>query len=84
MKLSYIGQAGFIIEDSNYLILIDPYLSDNVANFQPQNHRRCPIKTELLSLRPNLILITHCHLDHYDVETLKNYLEKEELDKQMI
>lgn len=77
MKISFIGQAGFIIEENNYLILIDPYLSDNVAKYQPQNHRRCPIKEELFSLKPNLILITHCHLDHYDVETLKRFLTED-------
>lgn len=77
MKITYLGQAGLLFEVDGKTIVIDPYLSDNVKNFEPQNARRQPIDERYLSLRPDVILITHNHLDHLDKETLKHYLTPE-------
>ncbi|MBQ9773456.1 MAG: MBL fold metallo-hydrolase [Clostridia bacterium] len=74
MKLTWLGQAGFLFEADGKRIVIDPYLSDNVKNFEPQNARRQPIDERFLALRPDVIVITHNHLDHLDKETLKHYL----------
>lgn len=74
MKLTWLGQAGFLFEADGKTILIDPYLSDNVKNFEPENGRRQPIDERFLKIRPDVILITHNHLDHLDHETLKYYL----------
>ena len=74
MKLTWLGQAGFLVEADGKKILIDPYLSDNVKNFEPQNARRQPIDERFLAIKPDVILITHNHLDHLDKETLKYYL----------
>lgn len=74
MKLTWLGQAGFLIETDGKTILIDPYLSDRVKDFEPENWRRVPVEERFLHLRPDLILITHNHLDHLDKETLKYYL----------
>ena len=77
MKITYLGQAGLLFEVDGKTIVIDPYLSDNVKNFEPQNARRQPIDERFLALRPDVILITHNHLDHLDHETLKHYLTPE-------
>ena len=74
MKITWLGQAGFLFEADGKKILIDPYLSDNVKNFEPENARRQPIDERFLRLCPDVILITHNHLDHLDKETLKYYL----------
>lgn len=74
MKITYLGQAGLLFETDGKTILIDPYLSDNVKNFEPKNARRQPIDERFLALCPDMILITHNHLDHLDKETLKYYL----------
>ncbi len=74
MKITYLGQAGLLFEADGKKIVIDPYLSDNVKNFEPQNARRQPIDERFLRIRPDMILITHNHLDHLDKETLKYYL----------
>jgi len=74
MKITWLGQAGFLLEADGKKILIDPYLSDNVKNFEPQNARRQPIDERFLALKPDVIMITHNHLDHLDKETLKYYL----------
>lgn len=74
MKITWLGQAGFLFETDGKKILIDPYLSDNVKNFEPENGRRQPIDERFLAIEPDVILITHNHLDHLDKETLKYYL----------
>ena len=74
MKITYLGQAGLLFETDGKKIVIDPYLSDNVKNFEPQNARRQPIDERFLEIRPDMILITHNHLDHLDKETLNHYL----------
>ena len=73
MEIIFLGQAGFLIKKGDKKILIDPYLSDNVKNFNAENYRREKIDKSFLSLSPDMIIITHNHLDHYDKETLKYY-----------
>ena len=74
MKITWLGQAGLLFETGGKKILIDPYLSDNVKNFEPANYRRVPVDTRFLQIKPDVIVITHNHLDHLDKETLKYYL----------
>lgn len=77
MKITFLGQAGFLLEKEDKKIIIDPYLSDNVKNFQPTNYRRKPIDESFLYIKPDIIIITHNHLDHYDKETLKYYFNED-------
>ena len=77
MKITFLGQAGFLIEKFGKSILIDPYLSDNVKNFEPNNYRRVEIDERFLKFKPDIIIITHNHLDHFDKETLKHYFHEE-------
>ena len=76
MRITFLGQAGFLINSNDKFILIDPYLSNNVAKFEPKNVRKKPIDEKYLKIVPDYILISHCHLDHYDKETLKYYLNE--------
>ena len=75
MKITWIGQAGLWIETKGKTILVDPYLSDNVKNFVPKNYRRQPIDPSLFDLRPDVIVCTHDHLDHYDEPTLSRFMD---------
>lgn len=77
MKITFLGQAGFLLEKNGKKLLIDPYLSDNVKNFNPKNYRRQPIEERFLNIVPDVIVITHAHLDHYDKETLKHYFKED-------
>ena len=74
MEITWLGQAGLLFETDGKTILVDPYLSDNVKNFEPKNYRRVPVDERYLKIRPDVIVITHNHLDHLDKETLKYYL----------
>ena len=66
MKITWLGQAGLLFETDGKKIVIDPYLSDNVKNFEPQNYRRVPVDEAFLQIKPDVLIITHNHLDHLD------------------
>lgn len=74
MNVTWLGQAGLLFEIDNKKILIDPYLSNSVFKIQPQNFRRVEVDERFLKIVPDVIVITHNHLDHLDKETLSNYL----------
>lgn len=77
MKITWLGQAGLLMETGGMKILIDPYLSDSVARVNPLNYRRVPVDKQFLEIVPDVIICTHNHLDHTDPETLKAYLAPE-------
>lgn len=77
MRITYLGQCGFLLEDGNLRIVTDPYLSDSVD----RNHysketpwkRLYPAPVTLAELNPDIILISHGHDDHMDPDTLGLY-----------
>lgn len=77
MRITWLGQAGLMFETDGKIIISDPYLSDSVEKIAPQNKRRVPVKEELLNVKPDVILLTHNHLDHTDPETLEHYLKED-------
>lgn len=74
MKITWLGQAGLLFETDTLKIMVDPYLSDSVAAVNPAMHRRVPVDESLLTLQPDVIILTHGHLDHTDPDTLKYFL----------
>ena len=74
MKITFLGQNGFLIESKKSIFVIDPYLSDAVEKIEPQNKRRQPIDERYLRIKPDAVIITHSHADHYDEETLDELL----------
>ena len=81
MKITWLGQAGLLLDTGKTTVMIDPYFSDSVARVHPENTRRLPIDERFLHMTPDVLLFTHDHLDHYDPETAPLYFAKE--DKQM-
>ena len=75
MKITWLGQAGLLFETNNIKVIVDPYLSDSVEKIQPHNKRRVPVNTDFLGIKPDIIVLTHNHLDHTDPETLSHFLE---------
>lgn len=74
MKITWLGQAGLLLEKGDFKIMIDPYFSDSVAKVNPKNYRRVPVQEEFLAVRPNVLIFTHNHLDHYDPATAEKLL----------
>ena len=56
MKITWLGQAGLLFETDGKKIVIDPYLSDNVKNFEPQNYRRVPVDEAFLQIKPDVLM----------------------------
>ena len=77
MKITWIGQAGLLLEKDGFIIMVDPYLSDSVAKINPKNYRRIPVKEELFDIKPDVMVFTHNHLDHYDPETVTRFITDE-------
>ena len=77
MKITYLGQAGVLFETNGLRIVVDPYLSDSCGAQNPAQHRRQRINEAYLNLSPQVVICTHCHLDHLDPETLRHYLTPE-------
>ena len=77
MKITWLGQAGLLFENENHTIMVDPYLSDDVAKVQPVNKRRVPVDEKFFSVKPDIIMLTHSHLDHLDRATLSHYLSND-------
>lgn len=73
--LYWLGQAGFLIAGAGKRILIDPYLSDSLAEKyrgKTYPHQRLmPPPIAVAALGPvDLVLVTHQHTDHMDPATL--------------
>lgn len=77
MYITWLGQAGFLLQSGGLKIIIDPYLSDAVASIVPKNSRRMPINEKFLNIKPDVIILTHDHLDHTDLQTLKYYINED-------
>ncbi len=74
MKVTWITQAGLLFDSGKLKIFVDPYLSDSVGKRSPEKHRRIPVLESLFEVEPDVIMITHDHLDHLDPETLERFL----------
>lgn len=75
MKIIFLGQNGILIESKKSTFVIDPYLSNSVEKIDSRNKRKQPIDKSFLSIKPDVVVITHSHADHYDEETLDKLLE---------
>ena len=76
MKITWLGQAGLLFENEKVKIMIDPYLSDSVKRVNPKNFRRQPICDSLFDIKPDIMIFTHNHLDHYDPETVGRFINE--------
>ena len=75
--LWFIGQAGFIIKSFGKTVVIDPYLSDSVAKVSPRLSRSVAVPLEPATLKADIFIVTHDHLDHLDPETIEAYKYKD-------
>ncbi len=65
MKITWLGQGGFLFESQSFRMVVDPYLSDCV--FAKEGLARLhPFPVPLKELKPDLVLVTHDHMDHLD------------------
>lgn len=72
MKLTWLGQAGYLLRTSSGLtIMIDPYMSDSLLEAAGEGYRReVPVDEDILNMKLDVMIITHPHGDHMDFGTL--------------
>lgn len=77
MKLEWLGQAGWLVTtNAGTVVMIDPYLSDSLEETKgPAFHRQVEIRPEYLSIQIDVVVITHNHADHLDMQTLRTLFE---------
>lgn len=56
--------------------MIDPYLSNSVEKINPKNYRRVTVDESFFETKPDVMIFTHNHLDHYDPETVERFITK--------
>ena len=76
MKVTWLTQAGLLLENSKIKIMVDPYLSDALGEKCAKMTRRVPADESFLDANPDVILITHEHIDHLDEITLGKIFER--------
>ena len=74
MKCIWLGQAGMLFEKDGFKIMIDPYLSNSVEKINSRNYRRVVVDESFFEIKPDVMIFTHNHLDHYDPETVKKFI----------
>lgn len=69
MNITWLGQSGYLLKYKGYRLLIDPYLS-NIVYEKQGLLRLIPAPLSVEELRPDALLISHDHMDHFDPETV--------------
>ena len=77
ISVTWIGQAGLYIEADGLNIMVDPYLSDSCGKINPASHRRFGVEDWVYDVKPDVMIFTHKHLDHYDPETVEKFIFSE-------
>lgn len=76
MKVTWLAQSGLLFENGNITVMVDPYFSDAVGESNPEKHRRIAADESFLDKAPDVVLITHDHLDHLDPETIEKLISR--------
>ena len=74
MRVTWLTQSGLLFENSRARIMVDPYLADTMGELDQRKKRKIPADRSFLESTPDLILITHDHVDHCNEESLKALL----------
>lgn len=77
MKVTWLTQAGLLFENGNITVMVDPYFSNSVGEqISSEKNRRIPADMSFLDKNPDVVLVTHDHLDHLDPETIEAILAR--------
>ena len=74
VEICWLGQGGFLIVTEKSRVVVDPYLSDCVFKKQ-QLARLHPFPVALDELKPDILFISHDHMDHLDPEGVPQIFE---------
>ena len=71
MKVTWLTQNGLLFQNSRFKIMVDPYLTDSLGEIKPEKKRRIPADESYFGVSPDVVLITHDHIDHLDMRTIE-------------
>lgn len=76
LEITYIANAGFLIESNHKKVLIDALINSGYNNYlTPSDTVELTIEKGIKSFsNANLLLFTHNHADHFDVQKVVKYL----------
>jgi L-ascorbate 6-phosphate lactonase len=70
---AWLGQAGYLMKTSSGLtVMLDPYFSDEVEKEEGLKRTFAPPITAD-ELQPDVLLVSHGHLDHFDEPTIGSF-----------
>ncbi len=76
MKITWLGQFGLLIQTAHSSLMMDPYLTDSIAERSGAAFNRLvPLREEYLHQTPDIILLSHDHIDHLDIPSLTALLD---------
>lgn len=75
MRINWIGQSGYLLDDGKKRILIDPYLSD-IVNRVASRPRLVEAPFQAKDFSGDAVVCTHDHLDHLDPESITDFDKK--------
>lgn len=73
MKVTRLGQAGLLFAAGGVNILVDPYFTDSAFAVSGV-HRKSEAPARVWDIKPDMVLITHDHIDHYDPGTFSRFV----------
>ena len=77
LQIMWLGQAGFLFKNSKQKVLaVDIYLSD-LAMKKDGNKRLTPAVISKEELKADIVLASHSHTDHLDLDSLPEILKGE-------
>lgn len=68
--LTWLGQAGFILDTGKATIAVDPFCGTAKGN----SERIYPNDIEKGAYKVDMVLTTHAHWDHFDADTYRDYV----------
>lgn len=82
MKLTWLGQHGLALESGGQMLMVDPYLLDTMSQTVGEEFgRRVPVNEDWTRVHPDMVLLTHDHIDHVDMPSLKAVItEKKDIE----
>jgi L-ascorbate metabolism protein UlaG (beta-lactamase superfamily) len=73
LKITWLGQAGYVLKTENTSLVIDPYLTNSIAYQGFIRLYDPPVKKG--EIKVDYAMATHDHGDHLDIESLRDWIE---------
>ncbi len=77
MKVLWLGQAGLLFVSGKRKVMVDPYLTNSLSFIDYTLDRQIPVNKKVFSVSPDVMVLTNCHPDHADIDTISKFAKKQ-------